>query len=265
MSNRMLNYIKNCISQNGFLFAGVLDPENLGQYDIAAISKGMERGGVDVILLGGSSGTDGEVVNEAAKALKERVKIPIICFPGNVGGISKYTDAVLYLSVMNTESSYWGVQARVLMAPFIKRYNIEAIPAAYVLMEKGETAAWVSQARPVPRNLPYIAEYCALAGEYSGAQLCIMDSGSNSDLGIPIKSIKRVAESLSIPLIYAGGVSSCEEARDIIEAGAEGIQIGSFIERSKNPEQLCRELRMAMAEGVKRRRAVCDEWGEACV
>ena len=252
----VLRHLTERISTAGCVLLAVIDPDKQCHQGLLTVARSLERGGADAILLGGSSGADGEPVSEAARRLKGKLSIPVICVPGNVGGLTRHADAVLYLSVMNTDSAYWGVEARVLMAALIKRHNMEVIPTSYVLLEEGETAAWVSQARVIPRRQAYLAELCALAGEYSGSRFCLLDSGSNSSCGIPLETIRRTAGSLSTPLIYAGGIRGYDQATDAIEAGASGLQVGTFFEKADEPQAACALMRAAMLNGIARRQRV---------
>ncbi|GAW28622.1 geranylgeranylglyceryl/heptaprenylglyceryl phosphate synthase [Carboxydocella sp. ULO1] len=246
---------KRADKKNGFVLLGLMDPDNVDKRSIVPFVKGLEEGGADAILLGGSTGADGEVIAEVAKTIKDsRIKIPLILFPGNAGAITKYADATYFLSIMNTNDAYWAVQYRVLMAPYVKRWNVESISVAYILMEDGETAGWVSCARVIPRRKSYLATLCALAGEYSGSDIILLDSGSNSHMDIPVEAISDIVANVSKPLIYAGGIKSIEQAKKVVESGAAGVQIGSLLEKTENVAAIIAKFRAAMWEGYCQRK-----------
>ena len=49
---------------------------------------------------------------------------------------------------------------------------------------------WVGRVQPIPRNVPYIAAACALAGQYIGSKVVIFDSGSGAPEPMPPEMVK---------------------------------------------------------------------------
>ena len=50
-------------------------------------------------MIGGSTFASQEHLDKVVKAIKTSVKIPTILFPGNVSGISRYADAIWFMSL----------------------------------------------------------------------------------------------------------------------------------------------------------------------
>ena len=247
-------YLVDMINTQGFVLLGLVDPDKHSEYKGANLALSMEIGGSDAIIVGGSTGAEGDVISDTIKCIKKKVNIPVIIFPGNSGAVSRYADAIYYLSIKNTTSSYWGVEFPVLMAPLIKKAAIEPISAAYIIVEPGEAAGWICQAFPFPRQKPELAVMGALSAEYSGAKMVIIDSGSGSKLGIPIELISRVSSEIKIPLIYGGGVKTPEQAYLVIKEGASGIHVGTVAEESDNVVNTFKSLKIAMNNGYKARK-----------
>lgn len=241
--------LSKLIHTQGFILFGLVDPDKHDEEKGSNLAVSMEKGGADVILVGGSIGAEGEVLSDTVRCIKKKVNIPIIIFPGNAGAVSRYADAIYYLNIKNTASSYWGLQFPYLMTPLIKRAAIEPIPVVYMIIEPGQTAGWVSRAIPFPRQKPELTVIGALSAEYSGAKMVLMDAGSGSHLDVPAELISRVSCEINIPLIYAGGIRTPEQAYSVIKNGASGIQIGTVAEESDNVVEIFKSLRTAMNNG----------------
>ena len=92
------------------------------------------------------------------------MKIPTILFPNNITGISRYADAIWFMSLLNSVDPYFLVGAQILGAPLVKKYGLEPISMGYVIVGEGGTAGIVGKAIPVPYNKPELAAAHALAG-----------------------------------------------------------------------------------------------------
>ena len=78
--------------------------------------------------------------------------MPIILFPGNISGVSKYADAIFFMSLLNSSNPYWITGAQALGAPIIKKMGIETISMGYLVVEPGGTVGWVGDAKIIPTN-----------------------------------------------------------------------------------------------------------------
>ena len=77
------NYIKEEISKKGGLLFALIDPVDYKQPS-DAISAGAQsaEGGADIILIGGSIGVQGELLDSVTKQIKEKANVPVVLFPG---------------------------------------------------------------------------------------------------------------------------------------------------------------------------------------
>jgi putative glycerol-1-phosphate prenyltransferase len=64
-----------------------------------------------------------------------------------------------------------------------------------------------------------------------GLKLIDMDAGSGALNAVSSKMIKKVRETISVPLIIGGGIDTVEKAELICKAGADMIVIGNAIEK----------------------------------
>ncbi len=248
MIGKVEKYINDKIGREGALLLSLIDPDKQCNDKAKDVAIASERAGADIILVGGSIGAQGQILDETVKTIKESVSIPVVLFPGNVGTITKNADAMYFMYMLNSREVYWMSTAQIQGAPVVKKIGIEAIPTAYVVLEPGMAVGWIGNANLVPRARPDLAAASALAGEYMGARLVITDSGSGAPDPAPTKLVAAVKKSISIPYFYAGGVRTAAQAYDIIKAGADGIHVGTAFEIENDAEKKIK----AMVEAVKK-------------
>jgi phosphoglycerol geranylgeranyltransferase len=223
-------YIHNKLEEDGALLLTLIDPDKQPFEKGASVAKAAYEAGADVILVGGSIGAQGMILDKTTKLIRENVDVPIVLFPGSVGTATHYADAIYFMYLLNSRDVYWLSTAQIQGAPIVKRLGLEPIPTAYIVIEPGRAVGWISNANLIPRNRPDLAAATALAGEYIGARLIVTDCGSGSPLPASTEMIAAIKSQLSVPYFYAGGCRSPKQARDIIRAGADGIQIGTAFE-----------------------------------
>lgn len=247
-------YILEELGKNGALFFALIDPLDYKNIDDAiTTAKNADQAGSDVILIGGSTGVQGPMLDEVTKRIKENVSKPVILFPGNIGTVTKYADAVYFMSMLNSRNPYWISQAHMLAAPMIKQMGIEPLSTAYLVVEPGGTVGWVGDSRLIPRDKPKLAAAYGLAAQYLGFRFLITDTGSNPKEGhVPLEMIKAVSSTIDIPYVVAGGIRKPEEAKAVVKAGADIIQVGTALEEGSQVEKISRMVK-AVREGAKSR------------
>jgi phosphoglycerol geranylgeranyltransferase len=246
------NYINEQLDKKKALLFSVLDPLDYPTLDDALkTAKNMDAGGVDAVLIGGSTGVQGEMLDQITKRVKESVSVPVIFFPGNIGTVSKYGDAVYFMSLLNSRNPYWITGAQVLAAPMVKQYGVEPLPVGYMVVEPGGTVGWVGDVNLIPRSKPKLAAAMALAAQYMGFRLIITDAGSNPKEGhIPLEMVSAVSSVLDVPYVVAGGIRTPEEAKAVVKAGADIIQVGTAFEKKGGVEAV-KKFVSAVREGKK--------------
>lgn len=227
--------------ENHKIHMTLIDPDEQSPQEAVQMAVDAQKAGSDAIMLGGSI-TDQEVLNLTAKALKENVDIPIILFPGNVTGVSKYADAVLFMSLLNSTNPYWITGAQALAAPSIKKMGLETIPMGYLIVEPGGTVGWVGDAKPVPRNKSDLAVAYSLAAEFFGMRIIYLEAGSGADSHIPLDFIMKVKKLTNLMVIVGGGIRTAEDARKVRDAGADIIITGTVVEETEDTYKKIKEL-----------------------
>ncbi len=229
-------YINDTIAEKGAMLFMLIDPVDYKTPE-DAIRTGAEsaEAGADLILIGGSIGAQGELLDKVTLGIKEKAKnVPVVLFPGNIATVTRYADAVYFMSLLNARNPYWITQAQMLAAPLIKHLKIEPLPVGYIVVEPGGTVGWVGDANLIPREKPRIAAALANAGEFLGNRLIVTDTGSNPQLQgsgpIPASIISAVKSAITVPYIVGGGIKNPEALRIAYKAGADIVQIGAVLE-----------------------------------
>jgi phosphoglycerol geranylgeranyltransferase len=213
-------------------FAVLVDPDKYGNGGLDKVVSLAVESHVDFIFVGGSLLTF-DHLDETLKVIKDSTGIPVILFPGSVMQINEKADAVLLLSLISGRNADLLIGKHVIAAPYLKKSGLEILPTGYMLIESGPltTAQYISGTIPIPREKDDIAVCTAMAGEMLGLKLIYMDAGSGAEMPIPASMIKKVKESISIPLIIGGGIRTPEEATASCRAGADIIVVGNAIEK----------------------------------
>lgn len=249
MKGKIYEYLVEKIKTDGAVHLTLIDPDEQSTADAAKMAKDAEEGGTDGIMVGGS-GVDQALTDECVKAIKEVVQIPIILFPGNVSGISKYADAIFFMSLLNSRSRYWLSLAQAFGSLYVKRVGIEPIPMGYIIMGTGRKTSveFYGDANTIPPDKPKIAAAFALAAQYMGMKLVYLEGGSGADEPTNDKTIKTVRGVIDITLIVGGGIRDGETAYQKVKAGADIIVTGTIGELSQDIKAKTKEI----VDGVKK-------------
>ena len=227
-------YIGQRAEEDGGMLFFLIDPEDQEPEKAGKLAKEAEAAGADLVLVGGSIGAQGLILDKTCSEIKAASKLPVVLFPGNTATLTPEADALYFMSMMNSRNPYWIFSAQMTAAPVVKRMGIEPIPTCYMVVEPGGAVGWVADAKLLPRKKPYIAAAAALAAEYMGSRLIVTDSGSGAPDPAPKEFVAAVASALTVPYIYGGGIRKPEQAGEIIAAGASGVQIGTAFEGKKS-------------------------------
>ncbi|TXT55473.1 MAG: Geranylgeranylglyceryl phosphate synthase [Promethearchaeota archaeon] len=233
VKSEIYEYLIDKINEDGVCHFSLIDPDPIRQSPRKAAKMAVyaQEAGSDAILIGGSTVFDQQYVDKTIKAIKEEVEIPVIIFPGGVANVSSEADAILFMSLLNSEDPYFIIGQQALASYTIKLANIEHISMGYLIVEPGATAGWIGNARLLPRDKPKLTAAYSLAAEMFGFKLIYLEAGSGGD-AIPPEHIQLCSKVLNIPIIAGGGVKCKEDAKKFVEAGADIIVMGSFIENN---------------------------------
>jgi phosphoglycerol geranylgeranyltransferase len=255
-------YIYEKLESSGAMLFCLIDPIDYKSEEIAIdASKLLAKGGADIMLIGGSTEVQGELLDSVVKSIKESVDIPVILFPANISSVTRHADAIYFMSLLNARNPYWITQAQMLSAPTVKKFGIEPIPIGYIVVYPGGTVGWVSDANFIPREKPKLAASLAMAGEFLGNRFILTDTGSNPKLQnsghVPEEMIRAVKSAITVPYIVGGGISTVDDLRNVFSSGADIAQIGTAFDQ--NPDKTFQIVKsfakVTKEEGLKKLRA----------
>jgi phosphoglycerol geranylgeranyltransferase len=226
-------YLLEKIDSEGTIHLTLIDPEKVTSSQASRIAGKAKLSGTSAIMIGGSTFFSAAHLDDVVKAVKRTVKIPVILFPNNVTGISRYADAIWFMSLLNSADPYFLMGAQVLGAPLIKKHRLEPISLGYIIVGDGGTASVVGKAVPVPYNKPELVAAHALAGQYLGMRFIYLEAGSGARRPVPPEMIRLVKSHIDVPLIVGGGIKSRSQALAAASAGADIIVTGNVIENAE--------------------------------
>jgi phosphoglycerol geranylgeranyltransferase len=220
--------IKN---EKGAGFLVLLDPDKMGVPEVVRLAKRAERGGADAFLVG-SSLLLSTRFDEAVREIKANVGVPVVIFPGNANQVSRYADAILFLSLISGRNPHLLIGEQVKAAPAIKEFGIEPIPTGYLLIESGSPTSvqYMSQTQPIPKDKPDIAKAHALAAEYLGMKFVFLEAGSGAENPVPDIIVRETKDFITLPIIVGGGIREPEAAYQKVKSGASFVVIGNALE-----------------------------------
>jgi putative glycerol-1-phosphate prenyltransferase len=229
---KTLSFIEQASAQQQKMLAVLIDPDNKSE-DIKALCKVCNEVSVDFIFCGGSLVTQGQS-DACIKLIKQQTNIPVVIFPGNEMHVSNAADAILFLSLVSGRNAEYLIGKQVVSAPFLRRSGIEVMPTGYLLVDGGRTTTvnYVSQTIPIPANKSDVAAATALASTMLGQKLIYMDAGSGALSSIPASMIRKVKDTVEVPIIIGGGIDTAEKAFATYDAGADVVVVGNALEKA---------------------------------
>ncbi len=227
---RIEKYLEKRLSEKGVLHFSLIDPEKARSMDVSQVARALERAGSDAILIGGSTGVMQNDVDMLIDQIREACSLPTIIFPGGVSNISSKADAILFMSLLNSSNPFYIIGAQMLGAPIVRKYGLEALPTAYLIIGYGGAAGYVGEARPIPYEKPELTAAYAMAAELLGMRYVYLEAGSGAPRPVPIEHISLVRRSTRLKIIVGGGIRGREEAFKAAAAGADIVVTGTIIE-----------------------------------
>src|SRR6187551_2651194 len=225
-------------------FAVLIDPDKVNDAKMNQLIQLAVVAKVDYFLVGGSL-VISNYLDKCVQFIKKNCSIPVFLFPGSPSQVSKYADALLYLSLISGRNPELLIGQHVVSAPVVKQSGLEIMSTGYMVIDGGAptTVSYISNASPLPSDKNEIAMCTAMAGEMLGMKLIYMDAGSGAKRPVTESMIEKVSNCISVPLIIGGGINDPEKAYLNCKAGADVIVVGNAIEKD---ESLIREMASAV-------------------
>jgi phosphoglycerol geranylgeranyltransferase len=235
---RVENYLLDKIRIDGAIHITLIDPEKTRPQTASHIARVAESCGTAAIMVGGSTVVLTSHLDTIVKAIKRTTNLPVILFPNNITGISRYADAIWFMSLLNSSDPYFIIGAQVLGAPAIKKFDLEALPLGYIIVGENSAASIIGRAIPIPYDKPEIVVAHALTAMYFGMRFVYLEAGSGANKPVPTEMIELVKKSVTVPLIIGGGIKTERQAKEIARAGGDIIVTGTIVEGPEMEDEI---------------------------
>lgn len=209
----------------------LIDPDRQTPKKAGEIAKIVSSLGTDAIMVGGSTGVTQKSLDETVLAIRRNTDLPLILFPTSAKVISKYVDAIYFMSLLNSKTVQHVIREQMKAAPVIKKMGIEPISMGYLVIEPGMKVGEVGEAEILRRDNVKEAVKYALAAKYLGMRLLYLEAGSGAPEPVPGEMIKAVKKETDIPLIVGGGLRTEDDVKKVLKAGADIVVTGTLIEQ----------------------------------
>ncbi|MDG6898318.1 MAG: geranylgeranylglyceryl/heptaprenylglyceryl phosphate synthase [Nitrososphaerota archaeon] len=223
------SHLKKLISK-GPIVAALIDPEDFTPTKAAETATTAVKAGAKLVLVGGSTVSDQTRLNQVVRSIKRHVTCDVVLFPNNVTGVSRFADAILFSSLLNSTNPYFIVGAQALGAMEVFKSGLESIPMGYLVFGNSSATSFIGQVNPLPLSKPALAVIYALAARYLGMRTLYLEAGSGASDTIPTQTIELVRRFYDGILIVGGGITSADKAERIAKAGADILVIGNLLQ-----------------------------------
>lgn len=241
-------------AKKGPIIAALIDPEDFSPKEASETAAKAIAAGASLILIGGSTLANQGRLDAVVRAVKGHTKsrqghtksqVPVVLFPGNITGVSRYADAILFSSLLNSTNPYFIVGAQALGAIEVHRAGIESIPMAYLVFGNNSAASFIGQVNSLPASKPNLAAIYALAAKYLGMRTLYLEAGSGSGEPIPPETIRAVRKVYDGILIVGGGITTAEAGARAAKVGADVLVVGNLLQSQGFEETLKRIAQVA--------------------
>jgi len=227
-------------TNQGPIVAALVDPEDFAPKQAADAAARAIQAGASLILVGGSTLANQTRLDAVVKAIKSHTKshsghtesreTPVVLFPGNITGVSRYADAILFSSLLNSTNTYFIIGAQALGAVEVYKSRIESIPMGYLVFGNNSATSFIGQVNSLPSSKPNLAVIYALAAQFLGMRTLYLEAGSGSGEPIPQETIRSVRKAYGGLLIVGGGITTPEAASRAAKAGADILVVGNLLQ-----------------------------------
>jgi phosphoglycerol geranylgeranyltransferase len=245
---RVESLIKRKTSHGHTICAALIDPEDFTPKQAADTARAAIKAGASLILVGGSTLANQTKLDVVVRRVKSHVASrlsPVILFPGNITGVSRFADAILFSSLLNSTNPYFIIGAQAIGAMEVLKSGIESIPMGYLVFGNSSSTSFIGQVNSLPPGKPSLAVIYALAARYLGMRALYLEAGSGASDPIPSQTIQAVRKFYDGILIVGGGITTADQARKAAKSGADIIVVGSLLQ-TRGFERTLRAITSAM-------------------
>ena len=154
------------------------------------------------------------------KNLKEAVNIPIVLFPGNITGVVPQADAILFSSLMNSETptTFSGT------GPWCSKCTqiwSRTSPNSLFGNRRRNICLVCRLSKRNSFDKPKIAVAYSLAAQFFGMRFVYLEAGSGAKTNVTPEMVATVRKVFQGFLIVGGGIRDAQTAKSLTDAGAD--------------------------------------------
>jgi len=260
------NTLEYLLDNNGNTkHATLIDPEKQSPDQASKIVQIAIEAGTDLILIGGST-TNKTSVEKTVEIIQEvmelqqwattqnnlftnqQITVPIILFPNASTTLSKNADALLFMTLLNSNSTKYLIKEQLKATKFIFQNNIETISTGYLIFEPGMRVGEIGEAELIKTtDLETTTTYSRLA-KYFNFQILYLEAGSGATTPIPKEIISTSKKEFEGLLFVGGGIKTPKQAKNAALAGADWIVTGNLVESFEDYTNLKIKLKTLIDE-----------------
>ena len=238
----------------------LIDPDKQSPQTAADRACVAIESGSSMIFVGGSTDTPDEIVHATCVAIQEglelrafaasqspdgdedRWKVPVVLFPGGSHALSPAADAITFMMLMNSTDRRFLVGEQVRGAPYIDKFDIDALPTGYIVCHPGGKVGEVGSATLIMEDdIDLVKAYSFTAAMY-GFKLLYLEAGSGADKQVSPDLIKSAKTTEGLTMIVGGGIRTPEQAKIAADAGADWIVTGTLTEDATDLTDLANKI-----------------------
>jgi len=233
VESALLRAIKN----QGCIHLSLIDPEKFTGRS-SKLLEDLQKWGTSAIMVGGSTVDSTDQLDQTVKKIKSLTSLPVILFPNGPAGVSRFADAIFFMSLLNSSTPLFLIEAQAKGAPSVKRFKLEPIPLGYMVVGDAKTAvSSVGRTNRVPYSKPELALGYGLAAQYLGMRFLYLEAGSGAERPVDATMVEKISSTLEIPIIVGGGIRTSDQAKALARSGASAIVTGTLLEQ-EGPEPI---------------------------
>lgn len=212
--------------------------------------------GSSMIFVGGSTDTPDEIVHATCKAIQEAFElrafassqdpeseeeqwhIPVVLFPGGAHALSPAADAITFMMLMNSSIRRFLVGEQIRGAPYLEKFDVEALPTGYLVCAPGGRVGEVGQAELIQEDQTEEVYSYALTARMFGFKILYLEAGSGAETQVHPRLIETARTVDNLTLLVGGGIRTPEQAVLAANAGADWIVTGTLTEDAADLDEL---------------------------
>ena len=212
--------------------------------------------GSSMIFVGGSTDTPDEIVHATCRAIQEAFElrafassqdpeseeeqwhIPVVLFPGGAHALSPAADAITFMMLMNSSIRRFLVGEQIRGAPYLEKFDVEALPTGYLVCAPGGRVGEVGQAELIQEDQTEEVYSYALTARMFGFKIMYLEAGSGAETQVHPRLIESARTVDNLTLLVGGGIRTPEQAVLAANAGADWIVTGTLTEDAADLDEL---------------------------